>query len=181
MLDLWVSEFGFDNWDEIDDKLAALRDDDFPVDGFVLDLHWCGGVPATGVNPSRMGSLDWDTSHFPSPSQKFADYAAQGIGIIPIEESFIDKGRPEHADLASQEFKWAESIARGYARHHVARALHDGPLRGAGHPALCAEPVSLHTGLSRVPRRRAGRPAAGLLLPERPQCAAAGRPSSFSR
>lgn len=104
MLGLWVSEFGFDNWNEIDDKLAALRDDDFPVDGFVLDLQWFGGVPATGVNPSRMGSLDWDTSHFPSPSQKIADYATQGIGIIPIEESFIHKGRPEHADLANHEY-----------------------------------------------------------------------------
>jgi alpha-glucosidase (family GH31 glycosyl hydrolase) len=104
MLGLWVSEFGFDSWNELDDKLAALRSDKFPVDGFVLDLQWFGGVPAIGVNPSRMGSLSWDATRFPSPTQKLADYASQGIGIMTIEESFIDKGRPEHADLASREY-----------------------------------------------------------------------------
>ena len=41
---LWVSEFGYDNWDQIDALAAGLRDAGFPLDGFVLDLNWFGGV-----------------------------------------------------------------------------------------------------------------------------------------
>ena len=41
---LWVSEFGYDNWDEIDGLKAGLRGAGFPLDGFVLDLNWFGGI-----------------------------------------------------------------------------------------------------------------------------------------
>lgn len=104
MFGLWVSEYGFDGWTEIDDKLAALRGDQFPVDGFVLDLQWFGGVPAIGTNPSRMGSLTWDTGRFPDPAGHIADYGSRGIGLITIEESYIDKDLPEHQDLSTREF-----------------------------------------------------------------------------
>lgn len=104
MFGLWVSEYGFENWSEVNDKLTALRADQFPVDGFVLDLQWFGGVPAIGTNPSRMGSLTWDTKRFPAPADHLADYAAQGIGLMTIEESYIDRDLPEHQDLASREF-----------------------------------------------------------------------------
>jgi len=101
---LWISEYGYDSWQEIDDKLGQLRADNFPIDGFVLDLQWFGGVPASGNPSSRMGTLTWDTSKFPNPALKLADYKNKGIGIITIEESYIDKGLPEHADLAGREF-----------------------------------------------------------------------------
>ena len=65
MFGLWVSEFGFQQWTEIDGKLSNLRADQFPIDGFVLDLEWFGGVPATNTNPSRMGSLTL-TRNFPN-------------------------------------------------------------------------------------------------------------------
>jgi len=103
MFGLWVSEYGFDNWQEVDGKLSALRTDKFPVDGFVLDLQWFGGVPDIGTNPSRMGSLGWDASRFPNPSQHLADYKNnEGLGFITIEESYIDSGLPEHADLKAK-------------------------------------------------------------------------------
>ena len=41
---LWVSEFGYDNWGQIDQLKTELRNEKFPVDGFVLDLNWFGGV-----------------------------------------------------------------------------------------------------------------------------------------
>ncbi|MFC7715702.1 TIM-barrel domain-containing protein [Nonomuraea recticatena] len=68
---MWVSEFGYDNWAEIDNRLSGLRTAKFPVDGFVLDLPWFGGVTA-GSDNTRMGSLAWDTAAFPSPSTKIA-------------------------------------------------------------------------------------------------------------
>ena len=104
MFGLWVSEFGFQQWAEIDGKLSNLRADQFPIDGFVLDLEWFGGVPATNSNPSRMGSLTFDPAHFPNAASKLAAYQNNGIGIMTIEESYIDNSLPEHADLQNREF-----------------------------------------------------------------------------
>lgn len=98
---LWISEYGFDDWKELDDKLATLRDKRFPVDGAVLDLQWFGGI-ATGSENTRMGALDWDRERFPEARQKLARYAQDGIGIVTIEESYIGAKRPEHEAMAKQ-------------------------------------------------------------------------------
>ncbi|GAA2776959.1 hypothetical protein GCM10020219_055080 [Nonomuraea dietziae] len=99
---MWVSEFGYDNWAEIDNRLSGLRTAKFPVDGFVLDLPWFGGVTA-GSDNTRMGSLSWDTAAFPNPSTKIASLSSdEGVGLMTIEESYIGKNRPEHADMASR-------------------------------------------------------------------------------
>jgi alpha-glucosidase len=105
MFGLWLSQYGFHEWGEIDGKLSNLRADRFPIDGFVLDLQWFGGVPATGTNPSRMGSLMFDTTHFPNPANKLDDYGnSQGIGIMAIEESYIDQSLAEFTDLKNRQF-----------------------------------------------------------------------------
>lgn len=102
MFGLWVSEFGYDNWTEIDGRLNDLRTDKFPVDGFMLDLQWFGGVPSTGNQPSQMGRLTW-SAHFPDAATQLARYKNRdGIGIITIEESYIDSSLPEHADLQNR-------------------------------------------------------------------------------
>ncbi|MCK2216114.1 DUF5110 domain-containing protein [Actinomadura sp. ATCC 31491] len=99
---MWVSEFGYDGWGEIDDRLAGLRAAAFPVDGFVLDLEWFGGVTA-GSDTTRMGTLAWDTRAFPDPPGHIAAYRdREGLGLITIEESYVGRGLPEHADLAAR-------------------------------------------------------------------------------
>ena len=65
MFGLWVSEFGYKNWADLEDKLRTLRANHFPVDGFMMDLQWFGGVFRP---PSQMGALTWDTTHFPDPA-----------------------------------------------------------------------------------------------------------------
>jgi alpha-glucosidase (family GH31 glycosyl hydrolase) len=101
---LWISEYGFDDWKELEGKLATLRAHHFPVDGFVLDLQWFGNVTPKSET-SRMGTLSWDTAHFPDPARKIKQLAdEQGIGIMPIEESYVARGLPEHADLAKRGF-----------------------------------------------------------------------------
>ena len=93
---LWVSEFGYDNWDQVDRLLAGLRESSFPVDGFVLDLNWFGGVVPDDPSKSRMGRLDWDESNsdgnsylFPDPARRIAEYAADHVGLTVIEESYL--------------------------------------------------------------------------------------------
>ncbi|HVP09643.1 MAG TPA: TIM-barrel domain-containing protein, partial [Phycisphaerae bacterium] len=96
---LWVSEYGFDNWAELEDHLATLRAHEFPVDGFVLDLQWFGGVKDKSPL-SRMGCLDWDEKNFPEPARKVAELREKyGVGIIPIEEPFVSEGLAEFAAM----------------------------------------------------------------------------------
>jgi alpha-glucosidase (family GH31 glycosyl hydrolase) len=84
---MWVSEFGFDNWSELEQKLSTLRKNAFPVDGFVLDLQWYGGIWPN--NRSKMGALTWDTANFPNPAGKIAALKQKGVGLIVMEESYV--------------------------------------------------------------------------------------------
>jgi alpha-glucosidase len=97
---LWVSEFGYDNFGQIDTLLAGLRSSDFPVDGFVLDLNWFGGVVNNNNQPkTHMGRLNWDEDQppdlnrnpysFQNPGAKIQSYAADHIGLVAIEESYL--------------------------------------------------------------------------------------------
>ncbi len=100
---LWVSEYGYENWAEVDDLADSLKKAGFPMDGFVLDLQWFGGITESSRN-SRMGALTFDLANFPNPAAKIAELARQGLGIIVIEEPYIAGDLPEFADLASKGF-----------------------------------------------------------------------------
>ena len=101
---LWVSEFGYENWWQVDTLRTDLRRDEFPVDGFVLDLQWFGGVIRDDPN-SPMGRLDWDQKnnddnnyYFPDPASAIAYFAQDHLGLVAIEESYISK----NSDTLSQ-------------------------------------------------------------------------------
>jgi alpha-glucosidase (family GH31 glycosyl hydrolase) len=101
MFGLWISEYGFDNWDELDDKLKTLRAHNFPVDGFVMDLQWYGGI-TQGFN-SQMGALEWNQTAFPDPKNKIRILKDQdGIGLMVIEESYVSQGVPLYKDLLNR-------------------------------------------------------------------------------
>lgn len=100
MFGLWVSEYGYDNWDELNGVLEGLRAENFPVDGFVLDLLWFGGI---GEADGAMGSLAWDEENFPDPATFIAALRAQhGAGMMTIEESYVIDSLPDYADLTAQ-------------------------------------------------------------------------------
>jgi alpha-glucosidase (family GH31 glycosyl hydrolase) len=96
---LWVSEFGYDNWGQIDTLKAGLRNNNFPVDGFVLDLNWFGGIVLDRPSESEMGRLGWDRDQeprltdnpysFPDPASQIRQYAEDHIGLVAIEESYL--------------------------------------------------------------------------------------------
>jgi alpha-glucosidase len=100
MFGLWISEYGYESWAELDSKISSLKSAGFPLSGAVLDLFWFGGIESNSPQ-SRMGSLRWDETHFPDPAGKIAAYAKDGIGIMPIEESYISSGLPEYAELTA--------------------------------------------------------------------------------
>jgi len=99
---LWVSEYGFDNWAELEDKLSTLRDNHFPVDGFVMDLQWYGGI-LENSDDTQEGSLTWNLQNFPDPQAEIARLRdEQGVGIVLIEQPYIGKNLPEHTQMESQ-------------------------------------------------------------------------------
>jgi alpha-glucosidase len=104
LLGLWVSEWGYDDWRELEGKLTTLRANRFPVDGFLLDLQWFGGVVRNSED-SPMGRLTWDPGRFPHARAKVAELRERhGVGVMPIEQSYVSRGLPEHADLAARGF-----------------------------------------------------------------------------
>ena len=108
MFGFWLSEFGFDDWSELDAALASLEQNDIPVSGVVLDLQWFGGVGMTG-GPSHMGALTFDEKAFPNPKAKIAELKQRGVSTMLIEEPYIDKSLPEFADMGR----------RGYLAHNA--------------------------------------------------------------
>jgi alpha-glucosidase (family GH31 glycosyl hydrolase) len=98
---LWVSEFGYESWDELTGDLESLRAARFPLDGFALDLQWFGGI--TPKSNSQMGSLTWDETHFPDPAAFMASLRAEhGLGIVVIEEPYVSEAAQGYDEALSQ-------------------------------------------------------------------------------
>lgn len=88
MFGLWLSENGFDNWQELDAKKSELLSQDFPFDGFVMDKQWFGGV-ADNSTATSMGKFAWNPSAFPKASEKIKSLAGENLGLIVIEEPYV--------------------------------------------------------------------------------------------
>jgi alpha-glucosidase (family GH31 glycosyl hydrolase) len=96
---LWVSQFGYKNWDQVTALKNELRKEGFPVEGFVFDLFWYGGRPQDNIGRGRVGDLDWDQDpndgndfYFPlvrDGKDVISEFAKDGIGFINIEQSYI--------------------------------------------------------------------------------------------
>lgn len=106
MFGYWSSEFGFDDWAELDRKLGGIQNAGFPIDGVALDVFWFGtnfygDAEANGRGP--MGTLRFDGGRFPNAPDKIRKLKdEQGVGVMLIEESYVNKELPEHADLAQR-------------------------------------------------------------------------------
>ncbi len=108
MFGYWTSEFGYDNWAEVEGKLAGLRAAAFPVDGFALDIFWFGTQffgQAEAQARGPMGTLRFDASRFPNAPDELRKLRdQQGVGVMLIEESYVNHELPEHGDLGSRGF-----------------------------------------------------------------------------
>ncbi len=101
MFGMWLSEYGFDNWAELDAKVATLTAQGFPLDGAVLDLQWYGGVKADS-DETNIGSFTWDERNFPDPVTEIQQYLQKGVGLMLIEQSYLGKQVPS-ADYWAKE------------------------------------------------------------------------------
>ena len=99
----------------------TLRRDSFPVDGFVLDVQWFGGIKDESPD-SAMGRLDWDLDlrAFPDPDKHISDLASDHVGIIPIEDSYISTNTSTYTDAERREtdpgiFRSGREVRCGFA------------------------------------------------------------------
>jgi alpha-glucosidase (family GH31 glycosyl hydrolase) len=93
---LWVSKFGYVNWDDIRIDLDSLRSNRFPIDGFALDLQWFGGTFNDATN-ARMGSLWFDSRNFFMPEEGIKRLRKElGVSLMLVEEEYVDERLPEH-------------------------------------------------------------------------------------
>lgn len=109
---LWVGEFGYVSFDEVQTRLNELKQAQLPVDGFMLDLQWFGATfyqRGDDVSGSRFGTLRFDSvstpnrpAPFANPADRIRGFREQGVQLMPIEESYISKYLPEHQDLAQR-------------------------------------------------------------------------------
>jgi alpha-glucosidase (family GH31 glycosyl hydrolase) len=109
---LWVGEFGYTSFNEVQERLDELKQAQMPVDGFMLDLQWFGATfynRGDDVSGSRFGTLRFDsesTPHraapFAAPAARIEGFRQQGVQVMPIEESYISKYLPEHTALARE-------------------------------------------------------------------------------
>src|SRR5918993_768807 len=119
---LWVSEFGYDNWDQIEGLRDGLRANGFPLDGFVLDLNWFGGIVLDQPAQSEMGRLDWDRDQeprltdnpysFPDPDDHVRRYAEDGVGLVAIEESYLADTTAAFTDMPPELCAYRRSEGR---------------------------------------------------------------------
>lgn len=119
---LWVSEFGYDNWGQIEALRDGLRNDGFPLDGFVLDLNWFGGVVLNDSSQSEMGRLDWDQDqeprltdndyHFPDPAKEIREYAEDHVGLVAIEESYLADTTGTFNDMPKEQSAYERTDGR---------------------------------------------------------------------
>ena len=99
---LWVSEFGYRNWGEVEDKLNSLRKNQFPVDGFVLDAYWGGSFDNAGAH-NHIGAMEFDPQNFPDPRGHLERYREQqGVGIMLHEDPFVNTWLPSFRELDHQ-------------------------------------------------------------------------------
>ncbi|MGH7231486.1 MAG: TIM-barrel domain-containing protein, partial [Nitrospiraceae bacterium] len=107
---LWISEFGYDNWNEVKEDLDSLKANRFPVDGVALDLQWFGGrfdsnEQDANCEPDRMGTLRFNLNNFPSPETEIRKFLNEyGVRFMTIEEPLIDNRLPEHSELWNRRF-----------------------------------------------------------------------------
>lgn len=88
VISLHSNHLGCRSCSELQAKLDTLRQRQFPVDGFLLDLQWFGGIPDV-TGRCRMGSLDFDDPNAcTDPEERIAAPERDGHGgVIWIEEA----------------------------------------------------------------------------------------------
>jgi alpha-glucosidase len=95
------SRWGWKNKAYIDDTLVHFRQDQLPVDAFIVDFEWYTTKPDYQVKyegePTYV-DFGWNPALFPDPQAQIAGFAAQGLHLIGIRKPRL--GNSENLAMA---------------------------------------------------------------------------------
>lgn len=90
----FVSRFGYRSQQQVQDVVAKMKADNFPMDALVIDIFWFGdSIKGT------LGNLDWmNRSKWPTPDSLLQSLRRQNINPILVTEPFFLKGTKQFAN-----------------------------------------------------------------------------------
>ena len=140
ILGYWVSEFGFESFNEIDAILKGGRlpwgawrrkwlpnegwvwreyqpegsrglfEDGFPVDGLACDLQWYGGEFEGNRDWGVMGKLEWDKDNFPNAPEKIRSLREND----GVDLMLIEQSYVGTGDAPGMRAQFDDLASRGY-------------------------------------------------------------------
>ena len=88
-LGYFQSRWGWESQKYIEDALARFRQDQLPVDTFIIDFEWYTKTPDYSVPPqgqADFNDFDWNPALFPNPADQIASYLKEGVHVIGIRK-----------------------------------------------------------------------------------------------
>ncbi len=97
------SRWGWTDKAYIDDTLTHFRQDQLPVDTFIVDFEWYTNTPDYAVKPEgqpTFADFDWNPKLFPAPQAQIAEFARQGLHLVGIRKPRL--GNTENLRMARE-------------------------------------------------------------------------------
>lgn len=91
-----TSRYGYHSQEETESVIAALKAENMPVSGLVLDLYW------EGEKENGMGNLDWYKPLWPNAKQMLSNLKQQGVHTIIITEPYFAEETTNYKPLLDQ-------------------------------------------------------------------------------
>ena len=97
------SQWGWKDRAYLDDTLAHFRQDQLPVDGFIVDFEWYTTSPDYKVKAggdAAFTDFAWNPELFPDPAAQIAGFARQGLHLVGIRKPRL--GNSENLVMARE-------------------------------------------------------------------------------
>ena len=78
---LWMSRFGYKNWDEIEQVVTGMRSRGIPLDVIHIDPYW--------MREKNYCDFVWDEKAFPDPTAHLKKLRSMGVRVCLWEQPFI--------------------------------------------------------------------------------------------
>ncbi|MBK6623158.1 MAG: DUF5110 domain-containing protein [Saprospirales bacterium] len=104
-----ASRMGYHSQREVEAVADKYLEDDFPLDGIVLDLFWFGPDVK-----GHLGNLEWDLDSFPQPERMMAGLKEKGVNTVLITEPFILKGTGKYQEVLDKGLVGLDASGKPY-------------------------------------------------------------------
>lgn len=110
---LWMSRFGYENREELEQVSRKLREHQIPCDVVHLDPYWLG-------DSSRWCGLEWDTDRFPDPVSMIAELEANGFKLCLWENPYVPESCPMDQEGGERGYMVKDADGAVFRKEHWA-------------------------------------------------------------